>query len=313
MTGQAPRVVVVGESLVDRVVSGRGTTDHPGGSPMNVAYGLGRLDIPTALVTSLANDPYGALIREHLRSTGVEVLTPGPTPARTSSALATIGADGSAQYEFDVEWELDSLSGRLPSSEVLHSGSIAAVLGGGAEQIAQALRTATATRFITLDPNIRPAVVGDHSGARQRLLELVQLADLVKLSVEDADWMLGERDPVRIAALLLAAGAGLVAVTAGENGALLASSSETVEAPAHAVTVVDTIGAGDAYMSGLIAAILDLDRAAGGPGELKSADWSRAELTTVARCASIVAGLTVARRGAHPPTALELARELGRG
>jgi fructokinase len=302
------RVVVVGEALIDRISGPHGATAHPGGSPMNVAYGLGRLGVETTLVTSLADDADGGSIREHLSGATVDVLTPGPRPARTSSAIATLAADGSARYAFDIDWDLDPFAELLPPSEILHSGSIALVLGRGGASTRAALRAVAAERFVTVDPNIRDAVIDDGDEARHLLLALLSTADVVKLSIEDARWLFGDLDADDAATRLLDAGAGLAAVTLDREGSLLAATGTRVRIAPDPVDVVDTIGAGDAYMSGLIAAVLESSRAVdGGVRALKVGDWTSAELSRLGRHASLVAGLTVARAGANPPTSDELA------
>ena len=109
-----PDVVVIGEALVDVVFTSEGIIEHPGGSPMNVAYGLGRLGVPTALLTSLGDDLRGAAIEAHLRSAGVGLLPGSKSAARTASATATIAADGSASYDFDISWELGAGHSSVP-------------------------------------------------------------------------------------------------------------------------------------------------------------------------------------------------------
>ena len=104
-------ITVVGESLVD-VVARTGhdeVTVHPGGSPANVAVALSRLGQRTALVTQIGADDYGALIRAHLESNGVDVILAGPAGQPTSRALATLDAHGAASYEFDLSWAVRGL------------------------------------------------------------------------------------------------------------------------------------------------------------------------------------------------------------
>ena len=121
VTATRPRAVIVGEALIDELVDGVRRTSHPGGSPMNVAYGLGRLGIDTLLVTSLGDDAHGSRIREHLAGAPVRLLTPGPTPAATSVAVARLGADGDARYDFEITWELAPLSDTVPHSALVHA------------------------------------------------------------------------------------------------------------------------------------------------------------------------------------------------
>src|SRR5215207_9068763 len=97
-------VLVVGEALVDIVVSPRGTVEHPGGSPANVAYGLGRLGVDTALLTSIGDDHHAAAIERHLLSAGVHLLPVSKRRGGTATATATLASDGSAHYDFDIRW-----------------------------------------------------------------------------------------------------------------------------------------------------------------------------------------------------------------
>ena len=120
-------VVVIGEALIDVVASSQGTVEHPGGSPANVAYGLGRLGISTALLTSIGDDERGSAIERHLGRAGVALLPGSKHQGRTASATATLAADGSARYEFDISWELQPVPpSYLP--KVIHTGSIATFL-----------------------------------------------------------------------------------------------------------------------------------------------------------------------------------------
>src|SRR5262249_61942675 len=128
-------ITVVGESLVD-VVARQGhdeLTVHPGGSPANVAVALSRLGQRTALVTQIGADDYGALIRTHLESNGVDVILAGPAGQPTSRALATLDVHGAASYEVDLSWDVRGL--RLAAgSTALHKGALRGVLAPGRAQ-----------------------------------------------------------------------------------------------------------------------------------------------------------------------------------
>ena len=120
-------VVVVGEALIDVVSSPEGTVEYPGGSPANVAYGLGRLGVQTGLLTALGDDEHGAAIERHLHSAGVTLLPGSYSLDRTASATATLAPDGSASYDFDISWALEPVApAYIP--KVLHTGSIATFL-----------------------------------------------------------------------------------------------------------------------------------------------------------------------------------------
>ncbi len=297
----ADSVLVIGEALVDVVERDGGTTAYPGGSPMNVAYGLARLGLPTRLVTEFGEDEYGELIDRHLASAGVTVeRSPEARARRTSSAIATIGADGAATYAFDLGWRLDDVpDGR---EDVLHVGSVAAFLEPGSTAVRRQVAAAAGGPVITFDANIRPALVGRHVDALRTFEALSSNADVVKMSDEDASWLFPGVPLETVAARCLEAGAALFAVTKGADGSMLAAGDAVVEVPGRPVRVADTIGAGDAFMSGLIFALLD--RALTGP--VRARTLEPADLSVIGGIATASAAITVGRAGAVPPTLEEL-------
>lgn len=301
----APDVIVIGEALVDVVASPTGPIEHPGGSPMNVAYGLGRLGVSTALLTSLGDDARGGAIEAHLRRAGVELLPGSKSAARTASATATLAADGSATYDFDVSWDLPAVApAHLP--RVLHTGSIATFLAPGATAVRALLEQSHRECLVTYDPNIRPALLGSQAQARNIFEDLVPLTDVVKLSDEDAAWLYPGVSLEAAAARILTLGAGLAVVTRGGEGSLLATPATQLFIPAIRSTVADTIGAGDSYMAALIYGLLSR----------RTEGLGRDVLTSIGKTASKAAAITVRRPGANPPTAAELAADLpetGRG
>ncbi len=181
-------VVVVGEALVDIVVSSRGTVEHPGGSPANVAYGLGRLGVDTALLTSIGDDHHAAAIETHLRSAGVRLVPGSKGSGSTATATAVSARDGSAQYNFNIRWDLPQVAPAF-LHQVLHTGSIATFLAPGAASVRELIKQAYQDCVVTYDPNIRPALLGSHAEARTIFEELVPFTEVVKLSDEDARWL----------------------------------------------------------------------------------------------------------------------------
>ena len=292
-------VVVVGEALVDIVVSSGGTVEHPGGSPANVAYGLGRLGAATALLTSIGDDPHGAAIEQHLRSTGVELLPGSKGPGRTATATATLASDGSAHYDFDIRWDLPRIApATLP--KVLHTGSIATFQAPGAAAVKELLEQSHRRCMVTYDPNIRPALLGSHFEAKTIFEELVPFTEVVKLSDEDALWLYPRLSLEDISQRILDLGAGFVALTRGAEGSLLTTAGAQVAVLPVTAEVADTIGAGDSYMSALVYGLL-----------MRGADGlAPSVLESLGRMASKAAGITVSRPGANPPTAEELQAEL---
>ncbi|WP_326614421.1 carbohydrate kinase [Streptomyces anulatus] len=301
-------LLVVGECVADIVrLPDQAARVHPGGSPANVAYGLARLGHRAVLLTQLGPDGNGRLIREHLASGGVDVRTDGST-APTPSAAVTLDGSGQAGYAFDVSWTLAPVAVE-PAPVHVHTGSIGAVVEPGSTTVLDIVRAARATATVSYDPNVRPALMGDHAAAVRRVEECVGLSDLVKASDEDLEWLYPGEDPERVAARWLGRGPAVVLVTRGGAGALavLPGGHITVQAPE--VYVVDTVGAGDAFMSGTLHALAAHGLL--GPGardRLHAVD--RGTVTDVLRHAVASAAVTVSRAGANPPGADELREAL---
>nr|WP_245559131.1 carbohydrate kinase [Microbacterium indicum] len=287
-------VLVVGEALIDIVTEGGSAAEHVGGSPANVALGLGRAGVDAALLTQVGDDDRGRRIVRRIEESGSRVLPASVRPGRTSTAHATIGADGSATYAFDISW------GALPeiaaAPALLHTGSIAAFLEPGADAVL-ALIDRLAPAEVTFDPNIRAALVGEHAAASERFAALAERATVVKMSDEDAAWLFPGLAVDAVIDRVLTLGPRLVAVTLGADGSRIATAAERVSIAPVSVDAVDTIGAGDTFMASLIASIV-----AGGTGSLGSADLRR-----IGDRAAAAAAITVSRAGADLPWASELA------
>jgi fructokinase len=295
----SPDVIVVGEALMDVVLSGDGEVEHPGGSPANVAYGLARLGVSTGFLTAIGQDDRGNAIRTHLTGAGVELLPGSQSMTATSAATATLASDGSASYSFDLTWQLAPVTPTyLP--KVLHTGSIASFLAPGATQVKSILQHSSGTSTVTYDPNIRPDLLGSHHEALTIFEDLVPLTNVVKLSDEDAAWLYPHKTPEETGRHILHLGTGLVAVTRGGEGSLLLTADTHISIPAVKSVIADTIGAGDSYMAALILGLLT--RGTDG--------WAPPVLEQIGRMASMAAAITVRRPGANPPSSSELSESL---
>ena len=304
---QRPRALVIGEALIDTVRRTDGTSHTvPGGSPANVALGLARLDRPTDLLTWLGDDPYGDLIRRHLTRSSVHILRTSTSAFGTPVATAILDDDGAPHYEFDLTWDV------APSWEldqdplVVHTGSLATFVRPGAAKVLELVAEFRQTATITYDPNLRPALLGSPDKARPLIEQFVELSDVVKMSREDLDWLFPGGEVERIAQRWLASGPEVVVVTAGLEGAdTYTRSGLRVHTPARRVPVVDTVGAGDAFMSGLIDALWS----AGLLGAERRDALARVEkqvLESALNRGTRIAALTVAREGGNPPRLAEL-------
>lgn len=302
----ATRICVVGESIVDIVRSGDAVVEHAGGSPLNVAVGAARLGLAVDAVTYLGADAHGEWLRAHLDASGVQsVHTATGVDRATSTAAVTLDADGSASYVFDMHWQLPDSFVVAPATRLIHTGSIATVLEPGATQVDALIRAYADGAFVTYDPNLRPQIMGSVDLARQRVESFCSLAQVVKASAEDLAWAYDSMTLVEAAQHLVSRGPALVVVTDGGASTIAVSSTGVVEFAPPRVDVADTIGAGDSFMAGIIAALVDrgvvdafaVDR----ERALASIDVD-ALLSFAGRCAAI----TVTRAGAQPPWRHEL-------
>ena len=286
--------LVIGEALIDIVETADGSRELVGGRPAHVALGRARQGHAARLLTRIGRDPRGERIAEHVTGSGAGLADESWTATGTSTAHARLQPDGSAEYVFDIDWSIDASD---PSDAALvHTGSIALFLEPGGTAVLDILRAAAGRALVTLDPNIRPALVGERAAALVRFEQAAAAADLVKLSDEDAAWLYPGLSPEEVLSAVAAHGPRIVVITRGAEGAIGLGPGGIAEVDALAVTVVDTIGAGDAYMASLVASALDE------PALFDSDAVFRAAL----RGAAVAAGLTVARAGANPPTRAEL-------
>jgi pfkB family carbohydrate kinase len=159
---------------------------------------------------------------------------------------------------------------------------------------------------VIIDPNIRPAIFGDTRTYRRRFEHLAQLADVVKLSEDDAAWIYPRLPAEAVLEHILGFGPRIVALTRGENGALAASGDTLVTVAGIPVTVVDTVGAGDSFGAALIAALLD--DGAFGPKATTAVD--EPVLTRATSYAVTASAITCTRTGAVPPSRREIETQL---
>ena len=302
-------ILVIGESLVDIVRSRREETEFfPGGSPLNVAVGLGRLGLHPRLATWLAPDEYGELITAHCEESHV-ALTPGSDQAeRTSTADADLDDKGHAYYTFDIDWQMPSIEDTgADHADLIHTGSIGALVEPGATQVLSLVESTNA--FVTFDPNCRPSIMGDPDGIREKVERYVAASGLVKVSDEDLAWLYPEitteRQVVEKLEQWLGMGPGAVVLTQGSKGALAVTLSGTARVPADTSrTLVDTVGAGDAFMAGLIHGTLTL----GAPQKQTFRDLEIVK--EILAEAALISSVTVSRAGANPPWFSEIEDDL---
>ncbi|MFC6148028.1 carbohydrate kinase family protein [Mumia xiangluensis] len=299
------RALVVGEALIDLTRDRSGhESAHPGGSPLNVAVGLARLDVPTVLAAQVGDDDHGELLREHVDASDVDLRSLPPHREDSAVALAELDDDGVATYRFELAWD----PSEMPTPEafdLVHVGSIATVLAPGADAVERLVHDAVRAGVpVSYDPNIRLAITPDLEVVRDRVDRIVGYAAVVKLSDEDATALRPDLDPTAYAVRPAVAGPRLVALTRGGDGAVLISGDLVVEVAPPPTEVADTIGAGDSFMAGLLAGIL----MAGWTGRK---GYDREALTWLGELAVRAAAITCSRPGADPPWRHELRPTMG--
>ena len=296
-----PDVLVVGEALVDVVHAADGTVaERAGGSAANVAVALARLGRPVRFATSYADDGYGAVLADHLATAGVRLAADPRVVARSSSAVATIGPDGSASYEFDVDWRLGPVPDE-PVPDAVHVCSLGAVLAPGAEAVRELVARLRPRSTVTYDVNARPSITGTGPDVVATVEALVALADLVKVSDEDLEVLWPDLSVDDAAERLAALGPRAVVVTRGGAGATWVEVGRRVDVAARPVAVADTIGAGDTFAAALLDGLWSHGLLG---GRLESP--AEAVVQELLAHAGRAAAVTVSRPGADPPYRHEL-------
>lgn len=307
-------ILSCGEALIDmlprRTEAGEDAfAPYPGGAVFNTAIALGRLGAPSGFLSGISTDLFGQMLTGALEASGVDTAFLIRSARPTTLAFVTL-RDGQASYAFYDE----HTAGRtirpadlpaLPETvEALFFGGISLMVEpGGATYQALMEREAGSGRVMMLDPNIRPSFIADEAAYRARIGRMIALADIVKLSDEDLRWLVGGHGLTAGAEAVLAQGPKAVFVTEGAAGAHGFTAAHSVFVPARRVEVVDTVGAGDTFNAGVLAAL----HAAGALTRAGVAALSEDALRAALNLGTRAAAVTVSRAGANPPWARELA------
>lgn len=307
-------ILCCGEALIDMLPRETAAGEpafapHAGGAVFNTAIALGRLGAQSGFFSGLSTDLFGDVLADALTASRVDMSLAHRSGRPTTLAFVKL-AKGQASYAFYDE----NTAGRLLSPADLPTlpAKVAALFFGGISLVgapcgatyeALMLREAPA-RVTMIDPNIRPGFITDEPDYRSRLGRMTAAADIVKLSDEDLNWLEGPGDMAARARAVLTRGPKLVLITEGANGAHGFSRGLAVFAPARKVTVADTVGAGDTFNAGVLAALA----AQGVLTKAGLADLSEPALMAALDLGVRAAAVTVSRPGANPPWASELAQ-----
>ncbi|SOC10985.1 carbohydrate kinase family protein [Rhodobacter maris] len=306
-------ILSCGEALIDmlpRVGPGGETlfAPHPGGAVFNTAIALGRLGADAGFLSGISTDLFGGVLMRTLAASGVDCSLTLRSDRPTTLAFVTL-VDGQANYAFYDE----NTAGRMLVPDMMPAlpAAVRALFFGGISLLAEPcgaayealMLRATKTRLVMIDPNIRAGFIQDEAAYRARLARMIAAADIVKLSDEDLHWLEGPGEIAAQARQILHRGPKLVFITKGAEGAYAFTAELSLFEPSREVAVIDTVGAGDTFNAGILAA---LDRA----GALTKAAVTSADADLLGACLKLgvsAAAVTVSRAGANPPWAEELA------
>ncbi|WP_327318668.1 carbohydrate kinase family protein [Streptomyces sp. NBC_01235] len=305
----SPRqITVLGECVADAFTEPASASNElalrvlPGGGPANTAVSLARLGTPVRFLARLSGDVFGRLFRAHLEASGVDLSSAVEAAEPSTLAVAELDAQGQATFSFhaqntaDWQWTAEELARvDLSGTACVHTGSLALVREPGAAVVEDFLASAAPRATISIDPNVRPLLVRPDV-YRARLAHWCALADVLRLSEDDLELLLPGTPPEQACDIWHAAGARLVVITHGADGALASLDGERVRVPAVATSVVDTVGAGDSFTAGMLHHLGAHGLLGGRLTELRLDDVAEA-----CRFASRVAALTCSVAGPNPP------------
>jgi fructokinase len=306
-------ILSCGEALIDMLprTSTEGEScfaPYAGGAVFNTAIALGRLGAPSAFFSGVSNDMLGEILADTLAASKVDTQHLARSDRPTTVAFVKL-VNGQATYAFYDE----ATAGRMLSTDQLPvlPESVTALFFGGislvndpAASTYEALQSRECgTRVTMIDPNIRPGfIAGKEVEYRTRIERMIARADIVKLSDEDLHWLEGQGNLSELAQGILGRGPKVVFITEGASGARAVTATQDIFVAAQKVMVVDTVGAGDTFNAGVLAAL----HQAGVLNKTGVASLSDATLTAALSLGTRAAAITVSRAGANPPWANEL-------
>jgi fructokinase len=293
-------VVCMGELLIDFVALESGVTvgeasgfvKAPGGAPANVCVAVARLGIPAAFVGQVGDDPFGHHLADVLRRDGIDVSgLRFSAEARTMLAFVSLGPDGERSFSFYRNPSADMLMRPedvaydvIDRARIFHYGSISLIEEPSRSAMLAALRHARAKGLlISYDPNLRLSLWRSAQDAKAGMLEGLEFANILKVSEEELEFLTGGHD----VAPLWHDALKLIVVTRGSGGSSAYTRTRRVDAPGYAVQAVDTTGAGDGFVAGMLAGILEHG-------------IDDAPLPTLLRFANAVGAIATTQKGAIP-------------
>lgn len=314
--------VVGGESLIDlKEMPVKGgvmpLTAHAGGSPMNCAIALRRMGQNTGFLCPISQDRFGDMILSPLKDAGVKILLKKRVKEPTTLAVVSDDGKGNPRYQFyrhaDRAFTREGLIDALPGKiDLFQFGGFCPIEAYDARAWLETAKVAAALgATISIDPNVRPAIITDMAAYKQRLGRMLDLAHIVKVSHEDLDYLEpGKPLEAHAAALLARTNCRLVVITRATDGSVAFTRNARAEAPIHpAKKGGDNVGAGDTLMAGILTWLRDHRSLA--PEKLAALSGDR--LQQMLWFGAVAAGINCSRVGANPPTRAEVEAVVAKG
>ncbi|MDF0603193.1 carbohydrate kinase [Psychromarinibacter sp. C21-152] len=305
-------ILCCGEALIDMLprTSEAGEdafAPYSGGAVFNTAIALGRLGAPSGFYCELAGDMFGEMLQDALADSRVST-DYAPIVDRPCTLAFVKLVEGQATYAFYDE----GTALRMMTPETLPplGDDVSALFFGGISLVGEPCGTAfealatraAGDRAIMIDPNIRTSFIADEAAYRGRVERMIALSDIVKVSDEDLRWIMGDGEPGALAREILRMGPKVVCITEGGKGARGITATGEVQVAAPRVEVADTVGAGDTFNAGVLAALHEAGALTKDALAALDNRVLRDALTLGVRSAAV----TVSRAGANPPWRAEL-------
>ncbi|WP_134699408.1 aminoimidazole riboside kinase [Ammoniphilus sp. YIM 78166] len=295
-------VISLGEALIDFIPLDPTNSVYqksPGGAPANVAVGLARLGVPATFLGKVGDDVLGRFLEGTLTEYGVNTdFMPLTDEARTGAVFVTLAENGERSFDFYIIPSADAFLNEqdvkeeiFASHKILHFGSISLIREPSRSATKKAVQLAKAHgMLISYDPNLRIGLWDSEQQAKEIIESMLPEADILKISEEELEFLTGEQAINKGVQALEAYQIPLVFVTLGEKGSIVYTRQGEVHVPALPVQAVDTTGAGDAYVSGVLYCLNECEE------PLRSLTVEEAE--KIARFASVSGALAASTKGA---------------
>ena len=303
-------IICCGEALIDFIPTDSGTAYRPcpGGSILNIAVGLGRMEVPVGFLSRLSTDLFGDILADQLIKNQVDLQFCPRVEGQTTLAFVSLGEGETQepQYAFYAEGAVDRAMKveKLPEDlgkeiQALHFGSISLVLEPGASTLETLMLRESRNRILTLDPNVRPIVIQDWEAYQRRFERWLTFIDVLRLSEADLAYLYPDTELASLLPGWFDTGVSLVILTQGAEGAsayLKSGGQAFVHTPK--VTVKDTVGAGDTFFSAVLTYLFEHNLL---EDRENIAQMTAAQLKACLAFAVKAAAINCTREGANPP------------